>query len=355
MAHALRIAARGLGRTWPNPAVGCVIVKAGVIVGRGWTQPGGRPHAEVMALAQAGANAQGATAYVTLEPCAHHGKTGPCALALVAAGVARVVSALQDPDPRVSGQGHAILRGAGVEVIENVMHAEAIRANAGFLKRVRAGLPFVTLKLATTLDGRIATASGESRWITGASARRATHAMRLNHDAVMIGSGTARADDPDLTVRDLGAGHQPLRIVMDTHLSHNPDSRLGRSAKTHPIWLIHGPDAPAQARDAWAGQGAILLESACENNHLDPRAALQRLAAQGLTRIFCEGGGTLAASLIRAKLVDDLALFTAGALIGADGQASLAALNLAALKDAPRLTLRETKIFGPDAYSLWSV
>ena len=354
MAHALRLAARGLGRTWPNPAVGCVLINQGVIVGRGWTQPGGRPHAETMALAQAGDSARGATAYVTLEPCAHHGKTPPCAEALIAAGVARVVSALQDPDPRVSGQGHAMLRAAGIDVTENLLKSEATRANAGFLKRVTQGLPFVTLKLATTLDGRIATASGESRWITGPAARRATHAMRLNHDAVLIGAGTARADDPDLTVRELGAAHQPVRIVMDSRLSHNPESRLGQTARQHPVWMIHGPDAPAKARAAWTGQGAILFEVACENGSLNPRAALQSLAGHGLTRIFCEGGGTLAAALIRAGLVDDLALFTAGALIGADGQPALATLNLTALKDAPRLTLRETKTIGPDSYSLWS-
>lgn len=354
MAHALRIAARGLGRTWPNPAVGCVILKAGVVVGRGWTQPGGRPHAEVTALHQAGNAARGATAYVTLEPCAHHGKTPPCAEALIAAGVTRVVSALQDPDPRVSGKGHAMLRAAGVEVTENILQSEASRANAGFLKRVTQGLPFVTLKLATTLDGRIATATGESRWITGPASRRAVHTMRLNHDAVLIGSGTARADDPDLTVRELGASHQPIRIVMDSRLTHSPDSRLGQTAKTSPVWLLHGPDAPAERRAAWTGQGAILLEIACDNGTINPRAALQTLATQGLTRVFCEGGGSLAASLIRAKLVDDLALFTAGALIGGDGQASLAALHLTALKDAPRLTLRETKTIGPDAYSLWS-
>ncbi len=355
MAHALRIAARGLGRTWPNPAVGCVIINDNVIVGRGWTQPGGRPHAEVMALGQAGEAARGATAYVTLEPCAHHGKTPPCAEALIAAGVKRVVSALQDPDPRVSGKGHAMLRAAGIEVTESILQSEATRANAGFLKRVTQGLPFVTLKLATTLDGRIATASGESRWITGPAARRAVHTMRLNHDAVLIGSGTARADDPDLTVRELGALHQPIRIVMDSRLSHSPDSRLGKTAKTSPVWLLHSADAPAERRAAWTGQGATLLQTACENESLNPRAALQTLAAQGLTRIFCEGGGTLAASLIRTQLVDDLALFTAGALIGGDGQPSLAAMNLTALKDAPRLTLRETKTIGPDAYSLWSL
>lgn len=230
MAHALRLGARGLGRTWPNPAVGCVIVKAGRVVGRGWTCPGGRPHAEPVALAQAGAAALGATAYVTLEPCSHHGRTPPCAEALIAAGLARVVTATGDPDPRVSGRGHAMLREAGIAVTERVLEAEARTAHAGFQKRVTEGLPFVTLKLAATLDGRIATASGESRWITGSLARRAVHAMRMRHDAVMVGVGTAIADDPDLSVRDLGSGHQPVRIVVDSLLRHAPDSRqIGRA------------------------------------------------------------------------------------------------------------------------------
>lgn len=355
MAHALRLAARGLGRTWPNPAVGCVIVKDHLILGRGWTQPGGRPHAETMALQQAGAVAKGATAYVTLEPCAHHGKTPPCAESLIAAGIARVVTALTDPDPRVAGKGHQMLRAAGIAVAESVCQAEATRANAGFLKRVTRGLPFVTLKLATTLDGRIATASGESRWITGPASRRVVHAMRLSHDAVLIGSGTARADDPDLTVRELGATHQPIRIVLDSRLSHSPASRLGQTARAHPVWMLHGPDAPAAARKAWGEVGARLLEIPTEDGHLNSRASLQALAAQGLTRIFCEGGGTLAAALIKADLIDDLALFNAGALIGADGQPALGPLGLTALQDAPRLTLRETRSFGADAYSLWSV
>lgn len=354
MAHALRLAARGLGCTWPNPAVGCVIVKDGLILGRGWTQPGGRPHAETMALAQAGQAARGATAYVTLEPCAHHGKTPPCANALIAAGITRVVSARTDPDPRVSGRGHAMLRAAGIAVTENILQAEATAANAGFLKRVTQGLPFVTLKLATTLDGRIATATGESRWITGPQSRRAVHAMRMNHDAVMIGSGTARADDPDLTVRDIGAGHQPVRVVLDSRLSHSPDSRLGRSAQANPVWLVHSPDAPSARRKAWAETGATLIEVAANGAHLDPRAALRALAANGLTRILSEGGGTLAAALIHDNLIDDLALFTAGALIGADGQAAIAALGLTALADAPRLTLKETRRWGNDSLSLWS-
>ena len=208
MRHALALAARGLGRTWPNPTVGCVLLREGVSVGRGWTQPGGRPHAERMALDMAGQAARGATAYVTLEPCAHHGKTPPCADALVAAGVARVVTALTDPDPRVAGAGHARLRAAGIAVTEGVMEAEARALQAGFLKRVTQGLPFVTLKLATSLDGRIAMGSGESRWITQPPARRAVHAMRMTHDAVLMAQETG-----SLTLRTATAPTKAPTVV----------------------------------------------------------------------------------------------------------------------------------------------
>ncbi|MBL4927281.1 bifunctional diaminohydroxyphosphoribosylaminopyrimidine deaminase/5-amino-6-(5-phosphoribosylamino)uracil reductase RibD [Tabrizicola sp. KVB23] len=354
MAHALHLAARGLGNVWPNPAVGCVLVREGQIVGRGWTQPGGRPHAERRALDQAGGAAQGATAYVTLEPCAHYGHTPPCAEGLIAAGIARVVTALTDPDPRVAGRGHAMLRAAGIRVTEGILSAQAARLNAGFLRRVTETLPFVTLKLATTLDGRIATATGDSRWITGPEARRHTHLLRLTHDAVMVGSGTALADDPDLTVRDLGAQRQPVRIVLDSRLSHSPDSRLGGSARQVPVWMVHGPDAPATARAGWAATGAELIEVATDNGHIAPRGALTALAARGLTRILCEGGGQLAASLVRNGLVQDAALYTAGALIGGDGRAALGALGLTRLAEAPRLTLREACRLGPDTFTLWS-
>ena len=227
MAHALALARRGLGTVWPNPAVGAVLVRGGRVVGRGWTQAGGRPHAETMALAQAGPAAQGATAYVTLEPCAHHGQTPPCAEALVRARVARVVSAFQDPDPRVAGRGHAMLRAAGISVTEGVREAEARALQRGFLTRIAAGRPMLTLKLATSLDGRIATAAGESRWITGPEARARVHAMRAAHDAVLIGGGTARADDPSLTVRGLGIADLPVRIIAARALGLNPAGALG--------------------------------------------------------------------------------------------------------------------------------
>jgi diaminohydroxyphosphoribosylaminopyrimidine deaminase/5-amino-6-(5-phosphoribosylamino)uracil reductase len=355
MAHALRLAARGLGNVWPNPAVGCVIVKDGLIVGRGWTQPGGRPHAEVRALQQAGPLAEGATVYVTLEPCAHHGQTPPCAEALIAAKVARVVSPLTDPDPRVSGKGHAMLRAAGIEVTEGVLTPEATHLNAGFLKRVTRGLPLVTLKLAASLDGRTATASGESRWITGPEARRKVHALRMSHDAVMVGSGTALADDPDLTVRDMGAVRQPVRIVLDRMLKHSPESRLGRTAKDHPVWLVHGPAAPESARKAWETTGATLIEATEHHGHLDLTAALQLLAQKGLTRILSEGGSTVAAALVKAGLVDELAVFSGGVLIGGEGHATLGPLALPALAQAPRPRLRGTEALGPDTFSLWSL
>ena len=353
MAHALSLGARGLGRTWPNPAVGCVIVQGTRIVGRGWTQPGGRPHAEVMALRQSGPHASGATAYVTLEPCAHHGQTGPCADALIAAGITRVVTALTDPDPRVCGKGHAVLRAAGIDVTEGVLKDQARTANAGFLKRVTQGLPFVTLKLATTLDGRIATSEGQSRWITSPQSRRAVHALRLNHDAVLIGAGTARADDPDLTVRALGITHQPIRIVIDARLNHAPQSRLGQTAKTNPVWLCHTHQAPESAREEWAHTGATLIECASEATQVNLTDALQRLASLGLTRILCEGVAALAASLINARLVDDLITFTGAKLIGAGGHPAIGQLAGAPLKDLPQLTLISTRQIGPDAMSHW--
>jgi diaminohydroxyphosphoribosylaminopyrimidine deaminase / 5-amino-6-(5-phosphoribosylamino)uracil reductase len=355
MDHALRLAARGLGATWPNPSVGCVILSGGRVVGRGTTAPGGRPHAEPLALAQAGPQARGATAYVTLEPCAHQGRAGPCADALITAGIARVVTALADPDPRTAGQGHARLRAAGVAVTEGVRTAEAARVTAGHLKRITRGLPFLTLKLATSPDGRIATATGESRWITGPLARAHVHALRLRHDAVLVGSGTARADDPDLTVRGFGPVHQPVRLLIDSRLSHPATSRLGATARTHPVWVLHGSEAGPAARDAWDAAGATRIEVPTRGPHLDLAASFRALADRGLTRILCEGGGTLAAALLSARLVDDLALYTGSALLGADGIPALGPLGLTDLAKAPRLRLVETRALGPDLFSLWSV
>nr|WP_188528763.1 bifunctional diaminohydroxyphosphoribosylaminopyrimidine deaminase/5-amino-6-(5-phosphoribosylamino)uracil reductase RibD [Sinisalibacter lacisalsi] len=353
MSLALALGRRGLGACWPNPAVGCVIVAGGRIVGRGWTRPGGRPHAEVVALAQAGAAARGATAYVSLEPCAHHGKTPPCADALAAAGVARVVVALTDPDPRVNGQGLARLRAGGVEVVEGI-GAEAARADqAGFLLRVTEGRPMVTLKLAASLDGRIATASGESQWITGPEARRLVHAMRMRHDAVMVGAGTVRTDDPGLTVRGLGARRQPVRVVLSRGLDLPLDGQLARTAREVPLWILHGSRAAPERIAAWQETGARLFAVPVSAGQLDIRAALAILGAQGLTRVFCEGGGSLAAALLSEGLVDEFAGFTAGLALGAEGRPSLAAMGIDRLGDAPRFALVETRAIGADVMHLW--
>nr|WP_090111512.1 bifunctional diaminohydroxyphosphoribosylaminopyrimidine deaminase/5-amino-6-(5-phosphoribosylamino)uracil reductase RibD [Limimaricola pyoseonensis] len=350
MAHALSLGRRGLGRVWPNPNVGCVIVKDGRVVGRGRTADSGRPHAETQALAQAGDAARGATAYVTLEPCAHHGRTPPCADALVAAGVARVVVAAQDPDPRVAGKGLARLREAGIAVEIGVREAEARADLAGFLSRVERGRPFVTLKLAATLDGRIATATGESRWITGPEARARVHMMRARHDAVMVGGGTARADDPSLTVRGLGIERQPVRVVLSRRLDLPQDGVLARTAYEVPLWLCHDPAADAAG---WTALGAKSLPCEIAGGQVSVGAALAALAGEGITRVFCEGGAGLAASLLGAGLVDELVLFTAGVAIGAEGTPALSAMGVDRLAAAPRLRLARQERVGADVMSVW--
>jgi len=321
MMAALALASRGLGRVAPNPAVGCVLVRDGIVVGRGWTQPGGRPHAETEALRRAGAAAAGAIAYVTLEPCAHHGSTPPCADALIAAGVARVVVAIEDPDPRVAGRGLERLRAAGILVEVGLCAEDAQQLNAGFLKRIEQGLPLVTLKLATTLDGKIATHTGESQWITGPAARGLGHMLRRQHDAIMVGSGTVLADDPELTVRLPGlANPPPLRIVVDGRLRTPLTAKLVMAAKQVPTVIVtHAGVDPLRAR-AFRDCGVDLVEAPRDaDGNVDLRAALTALAKRGLTRILVEGGATLAASLLRARLVDRLAWFRSPGLIGGDG------------------------------------
>jgi diaminohydroxyphosphoribosylaminopyrimidine deaminase/5-amino-6-(5-phosphoribosylamino)uracil reductase len=335
MAVALRLAERGLGRVWPNPAVGCVVVKDGRIVGRGWTQPGGRPHAEFEALKRAGDAALGATAYVSLEPCAHYGETPPCTMALLHAGIRRAVIAATDPDPRVDGRGIDQLRQAGVEVTLGVAQDEAQRLNAGFLLRVRAGRPLVTLKLATSLDGRIATRTGDSRWITGEEARQRAHRLRAAHDAIMVGSGTALADDPELTCRLPGLEERsPVRIVLDGRLRLAPSSRLARTAHAVPTWVITRDGIDAKRRAALERSGVeVLTVALTADTHIDLRLALAALAARGLTRVLVEGGSTLAAALLRARLVDRLVWFRAPLLIGGDGLPAIATLGTDALAD----------------------
>ncbi len=353
MAHALGLGRRGMGACWPNPAVGCVIVKDGRVVGRGWTQEGGRPHAEPQALAMAGDAAQGATAYVTLEPCSHHGKTPPCSDALIAAGISRVVAAVADSDPRVSGQGFEKLRKHGVQVTTGVLAHQALHDHAGFFLKVEQGRPWVTLKLAMSLDGRIATATGESQWITGPAARRAVHALRATHDAVMVGGGTARADNPSLTVRGMGEVRQPVRVVVSRNLDVPLLSELAQTATKVPVWLCHGPDVRSELKSAWEGIGAKLLPCHLGGGRVDPRSVLQSLGSAGLTRVFCEGGGQLAASLLGQDLVDELHVFSAGVALGAEGQPGLGALGVDRLAEAPRFALVDVMVDGVDVRHIW--
>jgi len=353
MPLALALGRRGLGQCWPNPAVGCVIVQQGRIVGRGWTAPGGRPHAEPQALARAGDAARGATAYVSLEPCAHHGKTPPCTDALIAAGVARVVAPVSDNDPRVSGKGFERLRAAGVEVTVGVCAEQAMADLGGFLQREATGRPHLTLKLATSFDGRIATATGHSQWITGPEARHMVHGLRARHDAVMVGAGTARADDPMLTVRGHGPVRQPVRVVVSRRLDVPLMSQLARSAREVPLWLCHGPDPDAALADAWDGVGAARIACDLVGRQLDMASVLDNLGGQGLTRVFCEGGGALAASLLQAGLVDELVGFTAGLAIGAEGLPGIGAMGLERLDTAERFRLVETRAVGGDVMHRW--
>ncbi len=344
MQLALSLGRRGMGRVWPNPAVGCVLVRKGVIIGRGRTADGGRPHAEVVALAQAG-DARCATAYVTLEPCAHTGQTGPCAQALIDAGVTRVVVATTDPDPRVAGQGVTMLQAAGISVDLGVCADQANADHTGFFARITENRPFVTLKLASTLDGRIATQTGESQWITGPDARRMVHQMRARHDAVMVGGGTLRADDPTLTVRGLGPVRQPVRVIVSN--TGLPDGNLSNTAGQGDIWHCH-------SRDIGVPDWAVSVLCDETKGAVDPTSVMAQLAQRGITRVFCEGGGSLAASLLRAGLVDDLVMFQAGCVIGREGTAAMGEMGLTALSDAPRFTLQEMRQIGPDILHRWS-
>jgi diaminohydroxyphosphoribosylaminopyrimidine deaminase / 5-amino-6-(5-phosphoribosylamino)uracil reductase len=347
MALALSLGRRGLGRTWPNPSVGAVIVKDGVIVGRGWTQPGGRPHAEVEALRRAGEAARGATIYVTLEPCSHHGKSPPCADAVIAAGLARVVSALEDPNPEVAGRGHARLREAGIAVDVGLGAEEARRDHAGHIRRMRDGRPNVMLKLAISADGKAGSAGRKPVAITGEAVHDRVHLLRAQSDAIMAGIGTVLADDPLLTCRLPGmAGQSPVRVVADGALRLPAGSRLGATARQTPVWVVAGPNAPRAAEDALRARGVEVLRSSAIGERLDLAALLQGLAARGITRLMVEGGPTLAAALITADLVDEAVLFRAPKIIGDDGIEALAARAKAALM--AQLNLMESVPVGLD-------
>jgi diaminohydroxyphosphoribosylaminopyrimidine deaminase / 5-amino-6-(5-phosphoribosylamino)uracil reductase len=332
MALALALGRRGLGRTWPNPAVGAVIVKDGVIVGRGWTQAGGRPHAEIEALRRAGAAAAGATLYVTLEPCSHHGKSPPCADAVIAAGISRVVSALEDPNPEVAGAGHARLRASGIAVEVGLGAEQARRDHAGHIRHMVDGRPHVLLKLAVSADGKAAAAGPRPVALTGEATRERVHLMRAQSDAIMIGIGTVLADDPLLTCRLPGMVEKsPLRVVLDTALRLPLGSRLVRSAREVPVWVFGGTDAPRGEEDDLRAHGVEVFRSAETAGRIDPRPVLEFLAKRGITRLMLEGGPRLAASLVAADLVDEAILFHSPKIVGANGIDALDGMPLAVL------------------------
>jgi diaminohydroxyphosphoribosylaminopyrimidine deaminase/5-amino-6-(5-phosphoribosylamino)uracil reductase len=348
MQLALALGRRGLGNSWPNPAVGAVIVRDGDIVGRGWTMPGGRPHAETEALLRAGDNARGATLYVTLEPCSHHGKTPPCADAIVAAGVGRVVSAIEDPNPEVAGQGHERLRAQGVAVDVGLCADEARRAHAGHIRRVHDGRPHVTLKLAASADGKAGLAGREPVQITGAQARDHVHLMRAMNDAILVGIGTVLSDDPELTCRLSGMhGRSPVRVVLDSSLKLPAKGKLAQSARDVPVWLLTD-EKPVDGENALRALGVDVIRVPAGAAGIDPAAALRALAARGITRLMVEGGPRVAASFLDAGLVDEALLLRAPKELGPDGIDAIEGGSLADIAQSGRFRSLGSETLGPD-------
>jgi diaminohydroxyphosphoribosylaminopyrimidine deaminase/5-amino-6-(5-phosphoribosylamino)uracil reductase len=345
LAHAL--GRRGLGRTWPNPAVGAVVVKDGIIVGRGWTQPGGRPHAETEALVRAGAASRGATLYVTLEPCSHFGKTPPCADAIIAAGFARVVSSLVDPNPEVAGAGHWRMAQAGIVVEVGLGAEDARRAHAGHIRRVQDGRPHVTLKLAISADEKAGLAGRRPAAITGGRARNRVHLMRAMNDALLTGIGTVLSDDPLLTCRLPGMS-SPVRVVLDRALRLPLASRLVATARQVPLWVVTADGAPREREQALAAHGVEVLRVVGTNGRPDLAAVLKLLAGRGITRLMVEAGPILATDFIRADLVDEAVLFRSPTVIGPDGIDALDGLPLSALTRSPRLKAIGNEAVGAD-------
>jgi diaminohydroxyphosphoribosylaminopyrimidine deaminase / 5-amino-6-(5-phosphoribosylamino)uracil reductase len=355
MQLALTLGRRGLGRTWPNPAVGAVVVKDGVIVGRGWTQPGGRPHAEPEALRRAGEAARGATLYVTLEPCSHFGKSPPCADAVIAAGIARVVTAIEDPNPLVAGQGHARLRAAGIVVDVGLGAAEAVRDHAGHFRRVRDKRPHVILKLAVSSDDQIAGFGHKPIAITGDAATTRVHLLRAQCDAILVGIGTVLADDPLLTCRLPGmADRSPVRVVLDRALRISGSSRLVHSARETPLWLVASElvEAPAATKLAAAGAQVIRIAPK-ETPGLDLPSVLHALSERGITRLLVEGGSRVASSFVAAGLADEIWLLRGPNAIGADGIAALDALPLTAITQSSAFRVRDSETLDQDSLTVY--
>jgi diaminohydroxyphosphoribosylaminopyrimidine deaminase/5-amino-6-(5-phosphoribosylamino)uracil reductase len=356
MQLALTLGRRGQGRTWPNPAVGAVVVKDGVIVGRGWTQPGGRPHAEPEALKRAGEAARGATLYVTLEPCSHIGKSPPCADAIIAAGIARVVSAIEDPNPEVAGQGHAKLRAAGITVDIGLGALEAARDHAGHFRRVRDKRPHVILKLAVSADDKIGAAGRKPVAISGEAAKARVHLLRAQCDAILVGIGTVRADDPLLTCRLPGMeARSPVRVVLDRSLRIPGTSRLVQSARETPLWVMTSnlAEAPAAMKLGAAGAQVIRVATATTPPGLDLPAVLHALSEKGITRLLVEGGARVASSFVAAGLVDEVWLLRGSDSVGADGVAALEALPLSAITGSPAFKRRASETLQNDTLTIY--
>jgi diaminohydroxyphosphoribosylaminopyrimidine deaminase / 5-amino-6-(5-phosphoribosylamino)uracil reductase len=356
MALALTLGRRGHGRSWPNPAVGAVVVKDGVIVGRGWTQPGGRPHAEPEALSRAGEAARGATLYVTLEPCSHIGKSPPCADAIIAAGIARVVSAIEDPNPEVAGQGHAKLRAAGISVDIGLAAAEAAHDHAGHFRRIRDKRPHVILKLAVSSDDKIGAAGRKPVAISGEAAKARVHLLRAQSDAILVGIGTVLADDPLLTCRLPGMeARSPVRVVLDRSLRIPGASRLIHSARETPLWVMTSnvSEAPAAMKLGAAGAQVIRVATTSTPPRLDLPGVLHALAGKGITRLLVEGGARVASSFVASGLVDEVWLLRGAEAVGADGVAALEALPLSALTESPTFKLRASETLEKDTLTIY--
>jgi diaminohydroxyphosphoribosylaminopyrimidine deaminase/5-amino-6-(5-phosphoribosylamino)uracil reductase len=356
MQLALTLGRRGQGRTWPNPAVGAVVVKDGVIVGRGWTQPGGRPHAEPVALARAGEAARGATLYATLEPCSHIGKSPPCVDAIIAAGISRVVSAIEDPNPEVAGQGHAKLRAAGVTVDIGLGAAEAAHDHAGHFKRIRDKRPHVILKLAVSPDDKIGAAGRKPLAISGEAARARVHLLRAQSDAILVGIGTVLSDDPLLTCRLPGMEtRSPVRVVLDRSLRIPGTSRLVHSARHTPLWVMTSnlAEAPAAMKLGAAGAQVMRVATTASPPGLDLVAVLHALAGKGITRLLVEGGARVASSFVTAGLVDEVWLLRGAEPVGADGVPALDALPLSVLTGSPTFKLRASETLQKDTLTIY--
>jgi diaminohydroxyphosphoribosylaminopyrimidine deaminase/5-amino-6-(5-phosphoribosylamino)uracil reductase len=359
MELAFALGRRGQGRTWPNPAVGAVVVRresgSPMIVGRGWTEAGGRPHAETQALARAGASARGATLYVTLEPCSHHGQTAPCADAVIAAGIAEVVSALEDPNPQVAGAGHRRMAAAGIAVRLGVGAEEARRAHAGHIRRMREGRPQVLLKLAVSADSKVGLAGRRPLAITGEAARERVHLLRAMSDAVLTGRGTIAADDPLLTCRLPGmAGRSPVRVVLDTKLQLSLDARVVATAREVPLWVVASAEAAPEREAALQARGVEVMRVPAAGGGLDLKAAFESLSERGVTRLMVESGPILAAALLGADLIDEAVLLRSPGTIGPEGLDALEGLPLEALTRSPKLELIGTEPVGADTMEIFT-